>query len=108
MVNVINFNLAQSDHIKWLLLYFPNRTFSVFQVQAQEEVTPVENLDFFTDMTPQVSRQTKVYVGPSIKNPSASRLGVLGATTDVDVRRNILNCQRITMNTFSTYMGTYM
>ena len=66
-------------------IFFPNPTFSVFQVPVQEEVTPVENLDFFTDMTPQVSRQTKVYVGPSSKNPSASRLGVLGATNDVDV-----------------------
>jgi hypothetical protein len=40
---------------------------------------PVEEVDFFTDMTPSVSRQARVYVGPSSKaTPGASRLGVHG------------------------------
>ena len=56
-----------------------------FQVPSPEEEPSPENLDFFTDMTPKVSRQTKVYVGPASKNTATSRLGVLGASTDVDV-----------------------
>ena len=45
-----------------------------------------ENDDFFTDMTPVVSRQTRVYVGPSSKTATGnSRLGVLGDSEAFEV-----------------------
>ncbi len=43
-----------------------------------------ENLDFFSDMTPVVSRQARVYVGPKAA-PVSNRLGVLGDPEDVEV-----------------------
>ena len=54
--------------------------FFLQQNSIPDEVT--ENVDFFTDMTPSVSRQARVYVGP--KTAPTNRLGVLEATDDLE------------------------
>ena len=65
----------------------------VLQNSIPDEAT--ENDDFFTDMTPVVSRQTRVYVGPSSKTATGnSRLGVLGDSEAFEVRVFIVTKSR--------------